>query len=93
VLGNFTYGMIVAVGIGIPAGCMKGPRDAVLVAVSIAMSGTATFMPPQVLELISPSLRIVLADGIVMGMITAFVLNLVMPRDEAADRSSLPARP
>ena len=85
----FTYGMIVAVGIGILARCMKGPRDAVLVAASIAMSATATFMPPQVLELIPPSLRIVLADGIVMGMITAFLLNLVMPRDEAAEQTSV----
>lgn len=88
----FTYGMIVAVGIGILAGSMKGPRDAVLVAASIAMSATATFMPPQVLELIPPSLRIVFADGIVMGMITAFVLNLIVPRDETAEQASLPTK-
>jgi xanthine/uracil permease len=40
-------------------------------------------MPPQVVELITPSLRVVLADGVVMGIITAFVLNLVMPRVDA----------
>jgi uric acid transporter len=79
----FTFGMIVSVGVGILAGSMKGQRDAVLVAASIAMSAAATFMPPQVVELITPSLRVVLADGVVMGIITAFVLNLVMPRVDA----------
>ena len=79
----FTFGMIVATGIGILANAMKGPRDAVLVAASVAMSATATFMPPQVLEIIAPALRFILADGIVMGMITAFALNLIMPSDDA----------
>jgi xanthine/uracil permease len=79
----FTFGMIVSVGIGILAGSMKGQRDAVLVAASIATSAAATFMPPQVVELITPSLRIVLADGVVMGIITAFLLNLVMTRLDA----------
>ena len=80
----FTFGMIVSVSIGILAQCMKGQRDAVLVAASVAVSAAATFMPPQVVELVTPSLRIVVGDGVVMGMITAFVLNLVMPQDEAS---------
>jgi uric acid transporter len=80
----FTFGMIVSVGVGILAGSMKSQRDAVLVAASIAMSASATFMPPQVSELITPSLRIILGDGVVMGIITAFLLNLLMPRDAPA---------
>jgi uric acid transporter len=80
----FTFGMIAAAGVGILAGCMKGQRDAVLVAASMAASAAATFMPPQVSEFIIPSLRIVVGDGVVMGIITAFVLNLVMPSDEPA---------
>lgn len=43
----FTFGMIVSAGVGILVGSMKGQRDAVLVAASIAMSAAATFMPPQ----------------------------------------------
>jgi uric acid transporter len=89
----FTFGMIAAVGIGILAGGMKGPRDAILVAASMAMSGAATFMPPQVLELITPSLRVVLSDGIVMGMITAFLLNLVMPSDKTVEQATAASRP
>ena len=80
----FTFGMIVSVGVGILGACMKDQRDAVLVAASIAMSAAATFMPPQMAEFITPSLRIILGDGLVMGIITAVVLNIVMPRDEAA---------
>jgi xanthine/uracil permease len=59
---------------------MKGQRDVVLAATSLAISATATFMPPQVLEIITLSLRIVLGDGVETGIITAFVLNLVMRR-------------
>jgi NCS2 family nucleobase:cation symporter-2 len=88
----FTFGMIVSIGIGILADGMKGQRDAVLVAASLAMSAAGTFIPPQVVELITPSLRIVLGDGVVMGMITAFVLNLVMPRGETA-KKAVPAKP
>ena len=49
-----TFGMIVATGIGILANAMKRPRDAVLVARSVEMSATATFMPPQAIETIAP---------------------------------------
>jgi hypothetical protein len=76
--------LIVSVGVDILAdilaASMKGQRDVVLVATSLTISATATFMPPQVLELITRSQRIVLGDGVETGTITAFVLNLVMRR-------------
>jgi xanthine/uracil permease len=45
------------------------------------MSDTAVnFAPPGVFEMVTPSLRILAQDGIVVGTVIAVVLNLVLPK-------------
>jgi xanthine/uracil permease len=37
------------------------------------------FAPPALFEALAPSVRVLAADGIVVGTATAVVLNLVLP--------------
>lgn len=79
----FMFGMIAAVGIGILAECMKTQRDVLVVAASIALSVAVDFAPPSIFEALSPSVRILASDGIVVGTVLAVVLNLVLPNTDA----------
>ena len=75
----FMFAMIGAVGIGILADSLRSQRDLLLFAASLGLSTAVNFAPPAVFAAVPESLRILAADGIVIGTLTAVVLNLVLP--------------
>jgi NCS2 family nucleobase:cation symporter-2 len=75
----FMFAMIAAVGIGMLADCMKSQRDLLLLAASLGLAMAVGFAPPAMFEALAPSVRVLAADGIVVGTVTAVVLNLVLP--------------
>jgi uric acid transporter len=75
----FMFAMIAAVGAGILADSMKGQRDLLLLAASVGLAMAVNFAPAAVFENVTPSLRILAADGIVVGTVAAVLLNLVLP--------------
>jgi xanthine/uracil permease len=76
----FMFGMIAVVGIQIIAGSMKAQRDILIVAASIGLSAVANFAPSQVFEMFPTAVRMLAADGIVVGTLTAVLLNLLLSR-------------
>jgi uric acid transporter len=78
----FMFGMIAAVGAGILADSMKNQRDLLLLAASLGLAMAVNFAPPAIFENVTPSLRILASDGIVVGTVTAVLLNLVLPRTD-----------
>jgi len=77
----FMFAMIAAIGIGILAEAMKTQRDLLIVAAAVGLSTAVNFAPPVVFDLLAPSVRILAADGIVVGTLVAVLLNLTLPRD------------
>lgn len=75
----FMFGMIAAVGAGILADSMKSQRDLLLLAASVGLAMAVDFAPPATFAAVAPSLRILASDGIVVGTVTAVLLNLVLP--------------
>jgi uracil-xanthine permease len=78
----FMFAMIAAVGAGILADSMKSQRDLLLLAASIGLAMAVNFAPAAVFEHVAPSLRILSSDGIVVGTVTAVLLNLALPNKD-----------
>jgi xanthine permease len=89
----FMFGMIASVGVMIIGKAMKGRRDAFLFATSLGVSVGITAAPPAAFDVIPQVLRILLTDGIVMGIITAVLLNLFFPSEEEAIDALATAKP
>lgn len=79
----FMFGMIAAVGVGILTDSLRSSRDLLLLAASFGLSTAINFAPPSLLASVPSSLHILVSDGIVVGTITAILLNLLLPREEA----------
>src|SRR5581483_132286 len=77
----FMFGMIAAVGVGILADSMKSQRDLLLLAASVSIATAVNFAPASVFASVTPSLRILASDGIVVGTVVAVLLNLALPKD------------
>jgi uracil-xanthine permease len=75
----FMFGMIGAVGVGILADSLRSQRDLLLFAASLGLSTAVNFAPPTLFEVVPQSVRLLAADGIVIGTAVAVVLNLVLP--------------
>lgn len=75
----FMFGMIGAVGVSILADSLRSQRDLLLFAASLGLSTAVNFAPAALFEVFPQSVRILAADGIVIGTIVAVVLNLVLP--------------
>ena len=78
----FMFGMVASVGVDIIGNNMKTRRDALIVAASLAVGLGIQAAPPNAFDAIPQALRILVTDGIVMGIILAMVLNLVLPPEE-----------
>lgn len=78
----FMFAMIAAVGVGILADSMRSQRDLLLLAASLGLSTAVNFAPPAIFEMVPPSIRILAADGIVVGTVMAVALNLVLPKKD-----------
>jgi uric acid transporter len=76
----FMFGMIAVIGIQIISQSMKTQRDILIVAASIGLSAVVNFAPASVFEIFPAGVRILAADGIVVGAVTAVVLNLMLAR-------------
>ena len=63
----FMFAMIAAVGVGLLADSMRSQRDLWLLAASLGLAMAVDFAPPALFEALAPSVRILAADGIVVG--------------------------
>jgi uracil-xanthine permease len=84
----FMFGMIVVVGVSILAESLRSQRDLLIVAASVALSTAINFAPPAVFNVFSPSVRLLATDGIIIGTLTAVLLNLAVPKSTVAPPSS-----
>src|SRR5258706_3790971 len=78
----FMFGMVASVGIDIIGRNLASRRDAVIVAASLALGLGIQAAPPGAFDVIPQALRILVTDGIVMGILLAMFLNLVWPKEE-----------
>ena len=76
----FMFGMIVVVGVSILTESLRSQRDLLIVAASVALSTTISFAPAAVFDIIPPSVRLLANDGIIIGTLTAVLLNLAIPK-------------
>jgi uric acid transporter len=77
----FMFGMVASVGLDIIGRNMKSRRDALIVASSLALGLGIQAAPPGAFDAIAPAIRVLVTDGIVMGILLAMILNIVLPRD------------
>ena len=82
----FMFGMVASVGVDIIGSNMKTRRDALIVASSLAVGLGIQAAPPGAFDVIAPALRILVTDGIVMGILLAMILNAVLPGDAGDPR-------
>lgn len=75
----FMFGMIGAVGVSILSDSLRSQRDLLLFAAALGLSTAVNFAPPALFEAVPQSIRIMAADGIIIGTVVAVVLNLVLP--------------
>jgi uracil-xanthine permease len=80
----FMFGMIAVVGVKIIANSLESSRDLLVLAAAFGLSAVVNFAPPTVFDMFPAAVRILAADGIVVGTVAAFVLNLVLPRGAGA---------
>ena len=78
----FMFGMVASVGVDIIGRNMTSRRDALILAASLGVGLGIQAAPPGAFEAIPPELRILVTDGIVMGILLAMVLNLVFPKEQ-----------
>ena len=77
----FMFGMVASVGLDIIGRNMTSRRDALIVASSLALGLGIQAAPPNAFVAIPQAIRVLVTDGIVMGILLAMVLNIVLPRD------------
>jgi uric acid transporter len=75
----FMFGMIAVVGIKIVSQALGEQRDVLILAASVGLSTVVNLAPAQVFEVFPVALRILAADGIVVGILVAVLLNLTLP--------------
>jgi NCS2 family nucleobase:cation symporter-2 len=78
----FMFGMVASVGIDIIGRNLTSRRDAVILAASLAVGLGIQAAPPGAFDVIPQALRILVTDGIVMGILLAMFLNLAWPKEE-----------
>jgi uric acid transporter len=77
----FMFGMVASVGIDIIGANMKSRRDALIVASSLALGLGIQAAPLGAFDVVPQALKILVTDGIVMGIMLAMLLNIVLPRE------------
>ena len=77
----FMFGMVASVGVDIIGRNMKSRRDALILAASLGVGLGIQAAPPGAFDAIPQALRILVTDGIVMGILLAMVLNLLFPKE------------
>jgi uric acid transporter len=80
----FMFGMIVVIGIKIVSRSLEEQRDTLILAASVGFSTVVNLAPAQVFEVFPATIRILAADGIVVGTLVAVLLNIVLPYENRA---------
>jgi len=78
----FMFGMVASVGIDIIGRNLSSRRDALILAASLGVGLGIQAAPPGAFDAIPQALRILVTDGIVMGILLAMLLNIVMPQEK-----------
>ena len=78
----FMFGMVASVGVDIIGRNMTTRRDALILAASLGVGLGIQSAPPAAFDIIPQALRILVTDGIVMGILLAMFLNLIWPKEE-----------
>lgn len=78
----FMFGMVASVGVDIIGRNMTSRRDALILAASLAVGLGIQSAPPGAFDAIPQALRILVTDGIVMGILLAMILNLIFPKEQ-----------
>jgi NCS2 family nucleobase:cation symporter-2 len=78
----FMFGMVASVGVDIVGRSLNSRRDALILAASLGVGLGIQAAPPGAFDAIVPELRILVTDGIVMGILLAMFLNLIMPKEK-----------
>jgi uracil-xanthine permease len=84
----FMFGMIGVIGIQIVSKAIRNQHDILVVAASIGLSAVVNFAPPAVFEMFPAAIRILAADGIVVGTVTAVALNFFLSQRGQAQAKS-----
>jgi len=77
----FMFGMVASVGIDIIGSNMKSRRDALIVASSLALGLGIQAAPAAAFDVVPQAIKVLVTDGIVMGIMLAMFLNIVLPRE------------
>jgi NCS2 family nucleobase:cation symporter-2 len=84
----FMFGMIMVVGLKILSTMPLSQRDVLLIAISVGLCMITNFAPASFFDTFPSSVRIVANDGMVVGTLTAVLLNLVIPQRRARVQGS-----
>lgn len=86
----FMFGMIAVVGIRIIAGAIEGQRDTLILAATLGLSVVVNMAPSSAFDIFPPVMRILAADGIVVGTVVSILLNQLLPRADAKSGAGAP---
>ncbi len=78
----FMFGMVASVGVDIIGRNMTSRRDALILAASLGVGLGIQAAPPGAFDAIPQAVRILVTDGIVMGILLAMILNLIFPKEQ-----------
>lgn len=78
----FMFGMVASVGIDMIGTHGRTRRDALIIASSLGVGLGIQAAPPGAFEIVPQALRILVTDGIVMGILLAMLLNIVLPHGD-----------
>lgn len=78
----FMFGMVASVGIDILGRNIKSRRDGLIVAASLGVGLSIQAAPPGTFDILPHAVRVLVTDGIVMGILTAMILNLIPQKHE-----------
>lgn len=78
------WGLVIAVGTQLVRSVINNDRDMFIYAVSVAIGMVAVLMPDDVLATLPESVKLLFESGPSLGILLAVVLNLVIPRRDAA---------
>jgi len=81
----FMFGTIATLGVETLSGHLEKPRDRVIVAVSLALGLAVSFAGPALTALLPVVTRPFLGEGIVVGTMSAILLNLLLPKGAVGD--------
>jgi len=77
----FMFGMVASVGVDIIGRNLSSRRDALILAASLAVGLGIQAAPPGAFDAIPQAFRILVTDGIVMGILLAMFLNIILPKE------------